>query len=1009
MSSSDSSKTDSQDIVSDISDEFDGSNLSDASDTSDVSDLSPPELLAPAGTFLSLIAAVQNGADAVYMGASRFSARAYAGNFSDSELAAGIDYAHAFGKKVYVTLNTLYKDDELDDVMLLLDELYCRGVDSVIVQDLGLLFRAASRYPDFAVHASTQMTVHNSYHASFLQKHGVSRVVPARENSIPELAEIKKTGVEVETFVHGALCICYSGQCLFSSLVGSRSGNRGKCAQPCRKRYTLLVRGKPVFVDGQYLLSPKDLNASETLKNLIQAGVDSFKIEGRMKKPEYVAGVVSVYRNLIDRIISEQNSGTLPTPAEEEKLLKLFNRGFTGGYFFKNPKNDLMSRKLPYNKGIPVGKITQTDRRNSNISVLLESELSAHDGISIGDIGKNMNSTEDPRIGFTVKKMYVGRKICSKAGPGDTVEIPMPPAEYGSKFPAAGDSVYKTFDFELQKDLLKTFPAAATDEERTALIEETVLSAYGGSSSCNLSAADSSAVSPADDSSVVSPADSLSVPEMIEKLSPSESIQIPVSFDCKLTVGMPILITASDSEGLSVSVSSDYIIEPAQKNPFSKEQASDLLFKLGGTIWQTQSADVSVSGDCFVPVGEFKNARNKVLQALLNERIVRRQRQLPGNLNSNDSNKASGILQTDSESDFPAPEISVCVYSKEGLFAALNAGADRIYAGGDLFKDPVSGVEFGLTAEDLRGLQNELSASDLDNIFFKTPSVTKENDFVSLKQNLEILKETGISGILASNVGVYEFIQSDSDFADYFKIAIDLSFNIFNSNAADFFFGQGVSSVIVSPELSISEIDKLIQSSASAADSFPVFECCVHGRQRLMITEHPLLQSLLAGKSFSSPQASAFESESETASDFKTNFGSNSESVSLSDYMLKDSKNYQFPVLTDAAGRNHLFNSKELNAFDLLSKIRKAGISCFRIDGIGHTSEEIFSLVKSYKTELSRIDHTAEKTDGKMIETAETTKTAKTENLSENRSEDVILYSQDGSEYTKGNFLRSTD
>ncbi|MDR0767644.1 MAG: U32 family peptidase, partial [Methanosarcinales archaeon] len=311
-----------------------------------------PELLAPAGTLISLLAAVQNGADAVYMGASRFSARAYAGNFSDFELAAGTDYAHAFGKKVYVTLNTLYRDDELDDVMLLFDELYRCGVDSVIVQDLGFLARVMDKYPDFAVHASTQMTVHNSYHAAFLQRRGVSRVVPARENSISELAEIKKTGVEVETFIHGALCICYSGQCLFSSLVGSRSGNRGKCAQPCRKRYTLLVGGEPVSTDGQYLISPKDLNASADIGALIRAGVDSFKIEGRMKKPEYVAGVVSVYRNLIDRILKDLSFDQQPTPLEKEKLKKLFNRDFTEGYFQKNPGDEFMSRKLPYNKGI---------------------------------------------------------------------------------------------------------------------------------------------------------------------------------------------------------------------------------------------------------------------------------------------------------------------------------------------------------------------------------------------------------------------------------------------------------------------------------------------------------------------------------------------------------------------------------------------------------------------------------------------------------------------------------
>ena len=949
-------------------------NSSESIDSIDFADSveSAPELLAPAGTLSSLLAAVQNGADAVYMGASRFSARAFAGNFSDYELAAGIDYAHAFGKKVYVTLNTLYRDDELNDVTALFDELYQLGVDSVIVQDLGLLALLSEKYPNFAFHASTQMTVHNSYHALFLKKRGIVRIVPARENSIPELKAIKTTGVEVETFIHGALCICYSGQCLFSSLVGSRSGNRGKCAQPCRKKYTLLAAGKPVSTVGQYLLSPKDLNSSENIEKLMDAGVDSFKIEGRMKKPEYVAGVVSVYRNIIDRILNKKNkaeheksdsaSSAFPTLAEKEKLKKLFNRDFTSGYFIKNPENDLMSRKLPYNKGILIGKIIKVDSNKRQIHVLLTSELSAHDGISIGDLEKEMRSTKDPRQGFPIHKMYVGRSICSKAFSGDTVEIPLPSSsDYESmRLPNSSDLVYKTFDFELQKELSKTFPALDSFDDceesgnengeksntvsEAASIQKTLKETYN---SINFSETASA--------SFLS-SDSFPIAEIVEMLSPQDSIKISVSFDCILEVGKPISIIATDENGQSVSVLSEYIIESAQKNPFSKNQASDLLLKLGNTIYQVDLINVSVIGDCFIPVGEFKNIRNKALQALLTTRIENCRR--PKSETEYDSPISPQPFF------LPTPLVSVSVYAESELKAALEAGADRIYIGGDIFKNPITEEEYGITVSDLENIVSNLSDSDKSKIFFKTPFVTKENDFDSLGNTFEILKQIGISGISASNIGVYEFLKSDESFSSWFRIAADSAFNVFNSVAANLIFEAGAESVILSQEMSITDISKLAQNLANSKETeIQPLECLVHGRQRLMVTEHPLLESLLksAGTSFSS--------------------SSKSLSDSFFEFVLKDAKNYSFPILTDVKRRNYVYNSKELNAYGLLPKLRTAGISIFKIDGIGHSDSEIFTLVSQYKNGLALID-------------------------SGNFKSDV---SMDGSDFTNGSFLRGVE
>jgi len=401
---------------------------------------------------------------------------------------------------------------------------------------------------------------------------------------------------------------------------------------------------------------------------------------------------------------------------------------------------------------------------------------------------------------------------------------------------------------------------------------------------------------------------------------------------------------------------SEYIIESAQKNPFSKNQASDLLLKLGNTIYQVDLINVSVIGDCFIPVGEFKNIRNKALQALLTTRIENCRR--PKSETEYDSPISPQPFF------LPTPLVSVSVYAESELKAALEAGADRIYIGGDIFKNPITEEEYGITVSDLENIVSNLSDSDKSKIFFKTPFVTKENDFDSLGNTFEILKQIGISGISASNIGVYEFLKSDESFSSWFRIAADSAFNVFNSVAANLIFEAGAESVILSQEMSITDISKLAQNLANSKETeIQPLECLVHGRQRLMVTEHPLLESLLksAGTSFSS--------------------SSKSLSDSFFEFVLKDAKNYSFPILTDVKRRNYVYNSKELNAYGLLPKLRTAGISIFKIDGIGHSDSEIFTLVSQYKNGLALID-------------------------SGNFKSDV---SMDGSDFTNGSFLRGVE
>ncbi len=310
------------------------------------------EVLAPAGSMESMTAAINAGADAVYMGGSRFGARAYADNPEEDRFLEAIDYAHLHGCKLYMTVNTLVKESELGELFGFLNPYYERGLDAAIVQDLGVFTFLNKKFPDLPLHASTQMTVTGYRGAKLLKEMGAVRVVPARELSLEEIAQIRdQVDIEIESFVHGALCYCYSGQCLLSSLIGGRSGNRGRCAQPCRLPYDVAGAAKETkntkkSQGERYLMSMKDLCTLDILPDIIEAGVCSLKIEGRMKSPRYTAGVVSVYRKYVDRYLNQGRDGYRVDPSDRRLLLDLFDRGgFTEGYYRQHNGKDMIALK----------------------------------------------------------------------------------------------------------------------------------------------------------------------------------------------------------------------------------------------------------------------------------------------------------------------------------------------------------------------------------------------------------------------------------------------------------------------------------------------------------------------------------------------------------------------------------------------------------------------------------------------------------------------------------------
>ena len=391
------------------------------------------ELLAPAGDMQSVMQAVQNGAEAVYLGGKGFGARAFAKNFSFDEIKSAIEYAHTYGVLVYITVNTLVYEDETAAFIKHVEQVLQTGADALIMQDVGMIQAVRCRFPNTVIHASTQMHNHNDAALAFVARLGLKRAVLAREMSLNQIRELK-SDIDKEVFVHGALCISYSGQCLFSALTNGRSGNRGTCAQSCRMRYKLTDESGAVYqTNGEYLLSPKDIGLLENVEALLSAGIGCFKIEGRMKSPEYVGLVTKIYAKLLRDYHAGQ---TLKTDLKDmTDLLKLFNRGYSKAHLFDTEGEALMSKDRPNHRGIPLGKVVFVG--HGRIKLRLSAPLNQGDGIKF----------EQSDDGFICNKIYKNGLLTASASEGDIVELD------AKAKTSVGDTVVKTSDIQLIKAL----------------------------------------------------------------------------------------------------------------------------------------------------------------------------------------------------------------------------------------------------------------------------------------------------------------------------------------------------------------------------------------------------------------------------------------------------------------------------------------------------------------------------------------------------------------------------
>lgn len=450
------------------------------------------ELLAPAGSYEAFLGAVNAGADAVYLGGQQFGARAYADNFTTEEIVRALRAAHFYGKKIYLTVNTLLKEREMASLYEYLRPFYEAGLDGVIVQDFGVFCYIREHFPGLPLHVSTQMAITGVQGAALLKEQGAVRIVPARELSLEEVRKIKEeAGVEVECFIHGAMCYCYSGQCLFSSILGGRSGNRGRCAQPCRLPYEI-YNGKKRLSGSGYPLSLKDMCTLEYLPSLLGAGIDSFKIEGRMKRPEYAAGVTAVYRKYIDRYYADGADACRVEPEDMDRLRKLYIRSeIQTGYYERHNGKEMITLEKPGYEGCDDTLLSEIRakyiRDPEKMPVRMQAQVKVGEPLrlcirSAGSLAEKQGRHDAAESSRTKPADFVTDQEAETGAGSPAVEVtgeivqpaqraPLSEEEVGKRLCKTGDSLLTVADCEIFMEGACFVPVRALNELRRSAVE----------------------------------------------------------------------------------------------------------------------------------------------------------------------------------------------------------------------------------------------------------------------------------------------------------------------------------------------------------------------------------------------------------------------------------------------------------------------------------------------------------------------------------------------------------
>lgn len=749
-----------------------------------------PELLAPVGEWDALAAAVQGGADAVYLGGKAYSARQYAGNFGPDELPRAVTYAHVRGVRVYVTVNTLSKEAELAPVLGYVAGLYEAGVDALIVQDLGLLRLLRRVLPAFPVHASTQTTIHHPDGVRYLADLGVERVVLARELSLPEIEACAKVGPEVEVFVHGALCVAYSGQCLTSSMIGGRSGNRGRCAQPCRLEYTLVDReGRPLVGEdeaGPHLLSTRELAALDLLPDLARAGVAAFKIEGRMKRPEYVATVVRVYREALDGFA--RGEGGPPPPERWRELAQAFNRGFTPGHLQGNPGRELMSYQRPSNRGVFLGRVSYYDRRRGLATLRLEEGVSAGDGVEVW-------VSKGGRAGVTLSRFWSAdrrdgaARPLPGAGPGEKIVFPIAGAI------RAGDRVFKTSDAALEKQAAASFH---------------------------------------------SPRETLQIPLQA-------SLTIRLGGPASLVFTDPRGIRGEAAGTVPAARAERHALEPAEVRA-QLDRLGNTPFRLAGLELVVDPGVILPWSELNALRRTALERLEKARQAGFGPSpgaVEAARRELRTVVAELSAPPAADQARPEAVPSVRRPRLSVAVSEVKAVPEVLAAGPDRLILGGERFRpatapflDPEAVARAGRLCREA-GVEFVLGF----------PRIIRRGEMEALVRLAETAaarpKVERPDAFLVGNLGLFYRLTHDPDGTlrpGPLPLHADWPLNLFNSQAVALLAGQGVVGATLSPELTLAEVAEVVARAPVPA------EVLVHGPLELMVTEYCAPGALLGGR-----------------------------------------------------------------------------------------------------------------------------------------------------------------
>jgi putative protease len=825
------------------------------------------ELLAPVGSSEALRAAVQNGADAVYFGGKLFNARQFADNFSIEEIKERVRYAHLRGVRVYVTVNTLLTNEELPVLTDYLYQLYEAQVDALIVQDLGAAELMRILLPHMRIHASTQMTIHNSPGVRFLQEWGFVRVVLAREVSLSNIARIKeKTDLPLEVFVHGALCVSYSGQCLMSSMIGGRSGNRGRCAQPCRLTYTLVdAEGKEVPAEGEHLLSPRDLKMIEALPLLAKAKVASLKVEGRMKRPEYVATVIRNYRQALDNFYANPEKYAVAEEAAKE-LAQIFNRDFTTGYFIEKPGQQLMSYQRPNNRGIKLGRVVHFDPRTGSVTVHLEEPLAVGDGYVIW-------VTKGGRLAGEIKSLKKGNTSIARAEGGEEVSFIV----QGGR-PHEGDRVFKTLDYALMEKATITYASARNENKE------------------------------------------------------------PLDFALQIAEGKPVVLEARDRQGNYARVEGRFIVEKARKHPLMREDIARQLQRLGDTVFCLGELVLQLETGLMVPLSELNMLRRAAVSQIEELRLTKFAKPAVSieEYQSRVRTVFNTLSQSQSQSQSPANnrrkkvQLSIQVGDMASLEAALEAGAELLYFGGDRLRR-----KKGFAPEDFPFVVEKCHAKGARAVLVM-PRIMPEEEVDRVSNYCLKGQEAGVDGFLAGNLGSWQIAKE----LGLSGLRADYTLNIFNNLTVAHLSNSGAEGVTLSPELTLQQINEF---GSRGSGSKVNLECFVHGYLPLMITEHCTIGNIL-GKGHRQ-RGCPLPCEKQA-------------------YGLRDRLNLVFPVESDENCRMLIFNSKVLNMLGHLPELVRAGMTFLRIEARREESYWVKKVVQVYRRELDRVNRMTELGEG---------------------------------------------